>query len=388
MESPISVSPRAGHLLRRPAGHTTFEPASLPPEGLHVNGALHRVLSAADLKLGYLLGQAAARPQSASLVAMACRREAVASCRLEGSTVTLKDLLWFELDGVRADTLSCPPGEVRVCLNYAAILLEDTEEVADATPVLRASLCALHQRLYRGIRGRDERSGHIRNAEIWLGPRGSTLQTAHYVPPAPEHIAEHLARLVVFAVDDAALPPLARLALIIGQLESIHPFVDGSGRVTRLTLLRLLSQVHGPASRLLCPSVLLAQDVGGHFRRLQRIRHAGDWEGWIHHFGCLVRDAAAAAADILTTTDDVLREHIDKIQHEQPTIRETGTRLLRHLASQPLVSVQHVAEVCGRTFANANLLVRRLQALGLLTEITGRQRHRRYVYKPFVDLLQ
>ena len=140
MESPISVSPRAGHLLRRPAGHTTFEPASLPPEGLHVNGALHRVLSAADLKLGYLLGQAAARPQSASLVAMACRREAVASCRLEGSTVTLKDLLWFELDGVRADTLSCPPGEVRVCLNYAAILLEDTEEVADATPVLRASI--------------------------------------------------------------------------------------------------------------------------------------------------------------------------------------------------------------------------------------------------------
>ncbi|MDA0333663.1 MAG: Fic family protein [bacterium] len=388
MESILSISPRAGYLLRRPAGHTTFEPATLPPEGLHLNGALHRVLSAADHKLGFLLGQAAARPQSASWVAMACRREAVASCRLEGSTVTLGDLLWFELDGVRADTLSSPPGELRVCLNYAAILLKDTEDVAAATPVLRASLCALHQRLYRGVRGRDERSGHVRKAEIWLGPRGSTLQTAHYVPPAPEHIAEHLARLVAFAEDDGALPPLARLALIICQLESIHPFVDGNGRVTRLTLLRLLSHVHGPAARLLCPSVLSAQDVGGHFRRLQQIRHAGDWEGWIHYFGCLVRDAATAAADVLTTADDVLREHIDRIRHEQPTIRETGTLLLRHLASQPLVSVQHVAEACGRTFANANLLVRRLEALGLLTEITGRQRHRRYVYSPFIDMLQ
>jgi Fic family protein len=384
-----SVSPRAGRHLIRPAGHFTFEPAPLPPIGLLIDGELHRTLSAADREMGFLHGQVEARPEASALVDMACRREAVASCRLEGSSVTLKDLLWFELEGVRADTASCPRGDVRICANYADMLRPDNAEAGtDATPVLRASLCALHKRLYRGVRGREERAGRIRTAEIWLGPRGSTLKTAHFVPPAAEHIPEHLAKLLAFAVDDVALPPLARLALIACQLESIHPFVDGGGRVARLALLRLLSQTHGPAACLLCPSVLLAQDVGGHFRRLQRVRHEGDWEGWLHHFGALVLEAARAASAILTDSDDVLREHTERIRSEQPTIRDTGVRLLRHLASQPLVSVQLVAKVCGRTFANANLLVGRLEALGILTEITGRQRHRRYVYAPFVTLLQ
>lgn len=388
MEPAQSVSPRAGRRLPRPAGHFTFEPAPLPPVGLLIDGTLHRTLSAADREMGFLHGQVAARPEASALVDLACRREAVASCRLEGSPVTLRDLLWFELEGRRADVTTCPRGDVRICANYADILRQDDAGGKGATPVLRASLCALHQRLYRGVRGRDERAGRIRTAEIWLGPRGSTLATAHFVPPAPEYIPEHLVKLLAFAVDDVALPPLARLALIACQLESIHPFVDGGGRVARLTLLGLLAQTHGPAARLLCPSVLLAQDVGGHFRRLQRVRHDGDWEGWLHHFGTLVLAAAQAASAIIASSDAVLREHIERIRSEQPTIRDTGTRLLRHLASQPLVSVPHVAKVCGRTFANANLLVGRLEALGLLTEITGRQRHRRYVYAPFVALLQ
>jgi Fic family protein len=383
------VSSRAGRLQVRPSGHFTFEPAPLPPAGLVLNGALHQVLSTADREVGFLHGQVAARPEAAAFADLACRQEAVASCRLDGSPVTLRDLLWYELDGIRADGLSCSRGDVRICANYASMLREDAEKSgADAAAVLGASLRASHKQLYRGVRGRDERAGHFRTAEIWIGPRGSTRSTAYYVPPAPEHITEHLARLLAFAVDDVALPPLARVALMACQLESIHPFVDGSGRITRLTLLKLLAETHGSATRLLCPSMLLAVDVGGHFGRMQRVRCDGDWEGWVQHFGCLIRDAAQAATATLVRSETTMREHLARICAEQPTVRETSILLLRHLASQPLVSVQQVSQICRRTFANANLLVRRLEALGILVEITGRQRHRRYVYQPYVGRLQ
>lgn len=383
------ADPRAGRLLARPGGHYTYEPAPLPPAGLTLNGPIHRCLSEADRALGFLCGQVASRPHSAALVELACRREAVASCRLEGSGVTLGDLLWWELDGTRADGLSCSRGEVRICANYALTLRQMLRrDRQDATPVLSRSLCQLHGQLFRGVRGRDERPGRLRQAEIWLGPRGSTLHTAHHVPPAPEHIPEHLARLLAFAVEDVALPQLARIALITYQLETIHPFVDGSGRVTRLALLGLLREIHEEGVQLLCPSVLLAADVGGHFQALRRVRREGDWEGWVLHFGALLRDSARAGSKLLVEEANMLGKHEERIRREQPTVRDTAILLLRHLASHPIISVQQVAQVCGRSFANANLLVGRLEALDILQEITGRRRHRRYVYAPFVATLQ
>ncbi len=380
---------RAGYLLDQPGGYATFEPASLPPTDLALDGATHRCLSEADRELGFLHGQVAARPGSGATMDLACLREAVASCRLEGSQVTLPDMLWWDFDGANAaKSLSSPRGDLRVCANYAAILRRLSEpDGSEATPMLGKSLHHLHGQLYRGVRGRDARSGQTRRSAIWLGPQGSTLKTAHYVPPAPEHIPEHLARLLAFAVNDVDMPPLARIALITWQLESIHPFVDGSGWVTRLTLVRLLSETHGIASRLLCPSIPLAEDVGGYFRRLQSVRRDGDWEGWVLHFGTLLRDAARAGSVRLAHHDAVLREHEELIQREQPTVRETAIRLLHCLVAHPITSVQRVAEVCERTFANANLLVGRLEALGILQEITGRRRHRRYIYAPHAELL-
>lgn len=388
MQTNNRISPRAGRLLARPAGHNTFEPSSLPPSDLGWTPGLFSTLSSAERELGFLYGQVAARPESAALAALACRREAVASCQLEGSTVTLADLMWYELDGRRADALTCKPGDARICLNYANVLQDGAAADTSEHPLLRRSLGALHGQLYRGVRGRDDRAGALRTTEIWLGPKGSTARSALYVPPAPEHIAEHLARLLGFAVEPTPMPPLAQLALIMYQLESIHPFVDGSGRVARLTVFRLLAQQHGPAARLLCLSTELAEDVGGHFRAAQRVRLEGDWEGWIAHVGQLLLRAAQAGTRSLERGVRMLQEHQVLVRTEEPTVGDTAITLLAHLASHPLVSVQMVARVCGRTYANANLLVRRLESLGLLREITGRQRHRRYVYDPYLALLQ
>lgn len=390
-----SGSHRAGVLRPTPEGYATFEPSPLPPAGLRLDGQTHGALARAERAMGYLSGQVAARPRVATTVAMACRREAVASCRLDGSTVTMSDLLWWELDGPRADRLTVTAGEVRICANCARLLSEVASrgeaqalDESAGPPASRKWLCEVHRRLFRGLRGRDDRPGRIRSTVIWLGPRGSTAPTASFVPPAPETIAEHLDRLQEFLRAPPDLPPVACVALAFGQLESIHPFVDGSGRVCRLALVALLAD--GPSAtawpQLLCPSTWLAEGFGDHFRRLQDVRFAGDYEGWIRHFAEGLAQAAGRQVEHLAQLDEQLREHEERISGELPGLAQGAIGLLSHLAAHPLVSVPGVARLCQRSFANANILVSRLAQMGLLSEITGRKRNRRYVYSPYLDI--
>lgn len=373
----------AGTWLARNAGHHTFEPAPLPPPTLQLSSQTLRRLSQADYELGLLQGSMQSQDDAADLRRLACLREAVASCRLDGSPVTLRDLLWWDVDGSAADRLSCSRGDVRIAANYAALLDRDAPE--EAQPLLRRSLTDLHIDLYRGVRGREERPGRLRSSEIWLGPQGSTLQTALYVPPAPEHIERHLAQLLRFSVEEVPLPPLARLALIAYQLESIHPFVDGNGRVTRLTGLRLLGQTHGAVTRWLCPSEHGSTNIGGHFRQLQSVRKQGDFDAWISYSADLFVAAARRQANHWQAAAQHLAQQRALVRREEPTLVRPALRLLHHLVRQPLLSVGQVAEVCGRTYANANVLVSRLQGLGILREITGRRRHRRYLHELLPD---
>lgn len=322
---------------------------------------------------------------------MACRREAVASCRLDGSRVTLGDLLWWELDGDRADRLGVSRGEARICANYAAALgsmLPGAEEGTGETELLsRRGLSLIHQSLFKGLRGRDDRPGRFRDTLIWLGPAGSTVDTAHFVPPGPRGIPELVDRLGAFWRSDSPLPPLARIALAYLQLESLHPFVDGSGRVSRLCLVRMLQSVHGPWPQLLVPSEGIGAGIGDHFRHQQQVRQEGDWEGWIVYFARRLGEAAEASVDRLARMDAALRDHEARIDQHMTGLRTTAGRLLRELTSHPLITVSDVAGICGRTFANANLLVGRLEKLGLLREITGRRRHRRFLYSPYLEWL-
>lgn len=376
-------------MQERFGGYATFEPAPLPPKpALALDGATYAALSRADRAIGILYGQVAARPRAAAIAGMACRREAVASCRLDGSPVTLRDLLWWELDGLRADRLSASAGEVTLCANYAAILQETVTADGGATPG-RRWLCEAHRRLFRGLRGRDDRPGRLRSTEIWLGPPGSTARAAAFVPPAPQAIAEHLDQLEAFLDGPAELPPLAKVALAFYQLETVHPFVDGNGRVCRLALMALLHEASGPPASpcIFCPSTMLAEGFAEHFRWLQRVRAEGDWEGWVRHFAVSLALAAEVEVARLGRTDELLREHEERIAYELPNLRHSAHILLARLVARPLTSVNDVAGLCRRTFANANLLVGKLEALGLLAEITGRKRHRRYVYTPYVDLV-
>jgi Fic family protein len=346
-------------------------------------------LSEADRALGFLYGQIAAREGARHLLGMACRREAVASCRLDGSTIDLADLLWWELDGARADRLRVSRGEARICQNYAALLGSMADTAApesDQEWLTGKRLCAAHAALFKGLRGRDERAGCLRDSVIWLGPPGSTVATAHFVPPAPDTLPRHLDDLRSFARSDVALPTLAKVALIYHRLDTLHPFVDGSGRLSRLTLMHLLRTAHGPWPQLLVPSARMADDFSEHFQQQQRVREHGDWDGWVLYFARSLRDAAESSLVVVESMESVLQEHEAQIRRHLPSLSATATRLLQRLPSQPLISVSDVASICQRTFANANTLVSRLQATGILKEVTGRRRHRRYLYAAYGEL--
>ena len=366
-----------------------YEPPPLPPPGLRLDDAAYRALSEADRALGFLHGRIEARNTARDLVAMACRREAVASCRLDGSRITLRDLLWWEVDGNKADRLGASRGEARICSNYAAALRSmlpgSSGEGEEMEVISRRGLSSIHRSLFKGLRGRDDRPGQFRNTPIWLGPAGSTIATAHFVPPRPQGMAAHIERLQAFWRSDSPLPPLARVALAYLQLESLHPFVDGSGRVSRLCLVRMLQSVHGPWPQLLVPSETMAAEIGDHFQQQQRVRQEGDWEGWIRYFAHRLREAAEAGVDRLARMDAAVREHEARINEHMTGLRTTAGGLLRELVSHPLITVSDVAGICGRTFANANLLVGRLEKLGLLREITGRRRNRRFLYSPYLE---
>lgn len=323
---------------------------------------------------------------------MACRQEAVASCQLDGSRITLRDLLWWELDGNRADQLGVSRGEARICSNYASALrsmLPESSEGADdgSQAVSQDGLRSAHKALFKGLRGRDDQPGRFRETLIWLGPAGSSAATAHFVPPLPKGIPGQVDRLQEFWQGDSPLPPLAKIALVFLQLESLHPFVDGSGRVSRLCLVRMLQSANGPWPQLLVPSAMMAAEVGEHFRQQQRVRQHGDWEGWILYFARRLREAADASVERLARLEAVLQEHEARIGQHMTGLRKTAGRLLRELISHPLITVSDVARICGRTFANANLLVGRLEELGLLREVTGRRRHRRFLYSPYLGFL-
>ena len=319
--------------------------------------------------------------------ALALRKEAVLSARLEGNQVALSDLLWYSLDGAAAEGLQTGRGVVQAALNYvhaAERLLPAVRETGIATATLREA----HQDLYGGLKGRDEAPGDYRSSDIWIGPSGSTVQDAHFVPPPHRQVPRMMQELDHFLKQDRTWPPLVAAGLLYYQLETVHPFVDGNGRVARLAVQLSLGRERGLWPQFVSLASIFGRDPGEHFERLQRVRLQGDWEGWISYFLGCIREAAEEGGRFLSWLIRLRSEHRELLRRELGGTACPALALLDALFSQPLTSVAAASEITGRTFANTNNLVSKLEKMGLLTEVSGRRRNRRFCYQPFLNLLQ
>lgn len=375
---------RAGLYAKQPTGYKAFLPNPLPPEPpVQMDEELWALLSQADRALGRLDGSTEVLPNPDLFVFMYVRKEAVLSSQIEGTQASLIDVLEFEAQTLEPDR----PQDVGEVINYVDAMNYGLERLEDL-PVSLRLIREIHRRLLSGVRGEARNPGEFRETQNWIGPPGCTLQTATFVPPPVPEMRQALGNLETFLHDETPMPVLLRVGLAHAQFETIHPFLDGNGRIGRLLTTFLLVEKGILKRPLLYLSYYFKKNRSEYYDRLQAVRDRGDWEGWLKFFLRGVHSVAQKATAVARQIVNVRESHREVVTKRLGRGAGRALALLETLYDRPVVSVNRVTEVTGLTFANANTLVKQLSDLGLLSEITGRRRNRVFVYRPYLDLFE
>jgi Fic family protein len=369
--------------VRQPAGYRAFMPASLPPDPpVRMDGELRVLLSRADRALGRLDGSVATLPNADLFVFMYVRKEAVLSSQIEGTQSSLQDLLAAEADLFDAVDV---PRDVDEVVNYVRAMNHGLSRLGEL-PLSVRRIREIHEQLMEGVRGGRLTPGELRRSQNWIGPGGAGLRDAVFVPPPAELVPQALSELETFLHSPDDLPLLVKIGLVHAQFETIHPFLDGNGRVGRLLITFLLTERGVLEKPVLYLSHYLKQRRAEYYDRLQAVRDDGDWEGWIAFF---LRGVAEVAGEATETARRVLllrEKHRSDITMGLGRAAANGYRVLESLFDRPIISVGDAQRLTGTGFAAANQLVARMAELGILREITGNARNRRFRYEPYVRL--
>jgi Fic family protein len=373
---------RAGRYVSQPTGYRAFIPAPLPPQpALQLGGALTGLLSTADRALGRLDGSVLTLPNPDLFVFMYVRKEAVLSSQIEGTQSSLQDLLAAEAQLFDQNL----PRDVDEVINYVRAMNHGLARLAEL-PVSVRLIREIHSELMRGVRGGRLQPGELRTSQNWIGPAGCTLTNASFVPPPPHLVPEALGELEKFLHREDEVPPLVKIALAHVQFETIHPFLDGNGRVGRLLITFLLTErgvLHKPVLYL---SHYFKQHRQAYYEHLQAVRDGGAWEEWLAFFLRGVVDVAGEAAETARRILHMREQHRTAITERLGRAAGSGHKVLESLFDRPIVAVNDVRQLTGTTYAAANSLVSRLVDLGVLSEMTGYARNRRFRYAPYIAL--
>jgi Fic family protein len=378
---------RAGQLVKQATGYAAFIPAGLPPvPPIKIDAELIRLLSDADWALGRLDGIATVLPNPDLFVSMYVRQEAVLSSQIEGTQSTLEDVLQFEIDSKGQDF----PKDIQEVVNYVAAMNYGLDRLKTLPLSLRL-VREIHGKLLTSARGANRTPGEFRKSQNWIGSSGCTLATATFVPPPVPEMQTALDNLEKFLHDDS-MPLLIQCGLAHAQFETIHPFLDGNGRVGRLLVTFLLCQKRALERPLLYLSHYLKQHRTAYYDRLTSIRNDGDWEGWLKFFIRGIHEVSREAADTARSILRIRAEHRQLLSKKLAKVKLAATPydfvFLEYLFEQPITTVRLAEERLKCAFVTANKVVERFVNLGLLEEMTGFQRNRRFRYAPYLALFE
>lgn len=380
--NPTHPAHRAGRYIRQSTGYQAFIPAPLPPQPpLALDATLTSLLSQADRALGRLDGSVLTLPNPDLFILMYVRKEAVLSSQIEGTQSSLQDLLAAEASLYDENS----PRDVEEVINYVRAMKHGLARL-DELPVSVRLVREIHTELMQGVRGDRLQPGELRQSQNWIGPAGCTLNTATFVPPPAHEVPRTLGEWELFLHAEDGLPPLVKIALAHVQFETIHPFLDGNGRVGRLLITFLLTEgevLHKPVLYL---SHYFKRHRQSYYDHLQAVRDRGEWEAWLAFFLRGVIEVASEAATTAQRIQHLREQHRSAITERLGRAAGNGHRVLEKLYDRPIVSVLDVQQLIGTTHAAANTLVRRMVELGILAEITGYARNRRFRYDPYVRL--
>lgn len=380
----LKYKERAGRYVLQPTGYRAFIPAPLPPvPPLQVEGMLIELLSTASYSLGRLNGAIVTLPTPDLFVYMYVRKEAVLSSQIEGTQSSLQNLLAAEAHMLDARI----PQDVNEVINYVNAMHYGLERL-NSLPISIRLIREIHAELMKGVRGGKLAPGEIRTTQNWIGPAGCTLKEAVFVPPPPQELPAVLGDLEQFLHMKDAIPPLLRIGLAHAQFETIHPFLDGNGRMGRLLITLLLVAQKLLIHPVLYLSYYFKRYRSEYYQRLQAVREEGDWEGWIAFFLRGVIEVSTKAAD---TAGAILRmRELYRARMTDVLGRGSanGYRLMEALFQKPIISVSTVRELLQISSVSANVLINRLVDIGMLKEITGYARNRRYRFEPYLVIFE
>jgi len=360
-----------------------FVPHPLPPTdpALAADGFVDQNRQA-ELTLARLSGVSGLVPSVDWLLYSAIRKEALLTSEIEGTQATLTDLLDEE-----AGFAVSNPDDVEEVTNYlrAFRLVRDNLRDPKGLPISVRLLSDAHRLLLDGVRGAGKQPGELRRSQNWIG--GTRPGNAVFIPPPPEKVADLLSDLERYIHEASpTLPPLVRIALIHAQFETIHPFLDGNGRVGRLLVAALLELWKLLPEPLMYLSGYLKQHQMEYYRRLSAIRTEGDWEGWVALF---LEGVATAAADAERNVIAIASQISADRQRllASPKAGPATYRLFEMLPMMPRFTVEGARQKLETSFPTANAAIRVLQDLGIVNEMTGQKKNRSYSYQPYIELL-
>jgi Fic family protein len=361
-----------------------FVPNQLPPAKPVLAMACYvEPNRSAEMALARLSGVSGLVPSVDWLLYSAIRKEALLTSQIEGTQATLTDLFDEEAGFAVSNT-----DDVEEVTNYlrAFKLVQQNLRDPAGLPLSVRLLCDAHRLLLDGARGTGKQPGELRRSQNWIG--GTRPGNAVFVPPPPERVADLLADMERFihAAPVNDLPPLVKIALVHAQFETVHPFLDGNGRIGRLLISALLEHWGLLSEPLMYLSGYVKQHQSEYYRRLSAIRTDGDWEGWVSFFLEGVAQAATNAERSIVAIASLVATHRRTLL-ASPKAGPASYRLFEMLPMMPRFTIERVRLSLNTSFPTANAAVKVLENLGIVTELTGQKKNRSYSYQPYIELM-
>jgi len=370
----------AGKCIKTLGGYWAFIPNPLPPR-IEYDQELINLLSDADRLLGELSGTGRLLPNPYLLIAPYVRREAVSSSRIEGTQASLNDLFFFEAEEQQLPKVP----DVREVRNYVRAMEYGINRLKKL-PVSIRLVKEIHKILMEGVRGKHATPGELRRTQNWIGPPGCTLNESIYVPPPVDEMKQSLGEWEKYLHSNPKQPPLIQCALMHYQFETVHPFLDGNGRIGRLLITFFLCEKNYLTQPLLYLSAFFDRFRDEYYSRLLAISQQGDWHGWVKFF---LRGVATQSKDALTDARKILDLHTkyQNVLRNTKKIPVAAHRLIDELFANPVISIAGLSKKWDTPFISVKRGVSRLVEIGILREATDRKRNKLFIATELMKLL-
>lgn len=366
--------------LSNEAEYRSFLPAPLPPEpNIEIDSDMLSLLIKANNTVTALENIAQRIPDLELFIYMYVRKEALMSSQIEGTQATLEDVL----DPLIAENTNRDVADV---VNYVKAT-EYAVERLKTFPLCNRLIREAHAVLMDGVRGQEKSPGEFRYSQNWIGGQGSNLKTASYIPPNPEDMAVAMSDLEKYMNDEDSLDNLIRVALIHYQFETIHPFLDGNGRIGRLLITLYLMEKKVLTTPALYISYFLKKNRIEYYDRMTEVRTKGNYEQWVRFFLKAIQESAE---DAIQTIDNLtaLRKKNETLIDELGRANKNAKLVFRYLDSHPIIDIKMTADKLGLSYNTVSFAVKRLINKGILVQTENASRNRTFAYKDYLDILR